>query len=272
MSYKEKVEECANFLKTKTKGKPEIGILAGTGLGDCANSVKKSFEINYSDIPSFPLSTVESHHGKLVFGELNSQNVIIMQGRFHLYEGYTPKDITFPIRVMQSLGVKILIVTNASGGLNLSFKEGDIMVITDHINLTGQNPLTGLNHESWGLRFPDMICAYDKKLSESAYSLGKKIGVGVKKGVYAGLTGPSLETPSEMRYLKVIGGDAVGFSTIHEVICGVHAGMRIVGLSVIANINDPDDPKPATLESVVSVMNKSAPKVDQLISLMIEKI
>lgn len=270
MSYRKEVEECLSLLREKIENTPEIGILAGTGLGDCTNSVKKRFEINYSDIPGFPVSTVESHDGKLVFGELSSQNVVIMQGRFHLYEGYTPKEITFPIRVMQMLGVKTLIVTNASGGLNLSFDEGDIMVITDHLNLTGQNPLTGVNHERWGLRFPDMIGAYNKRLSDSAYSLGKKAGLPVKKGVYAGLPGPSLETPAEMRYLKIIGGDAVGFSTIHEVICGVHAGMKIVGLSVIANINNPDDPLPATMESVVSVMQGSAPKVEKLISLIIE--
>ncbi|MCP3926774.1 MAG: purine-nucleoside phosphorylase [Desulfobacterales bacterium] len=265
-SYKAKVMESALFLKEKTSINPEIGILAGTGLGDCADSVKTDFEIKYDDIPNFPVSTVESHEGKLIFGTLNGKEIIVMQGRFHLYEGYTPLEVTFPVRVMQEMGVGSLIVTNASGGLNLTFNEGDIMIITDHVNLTGSNPLTGQNVDSWGLRFPDMINAYDKKLVDLAFEKGKSLSIQIQKGFYAGLPGPVLETPAEMRYLKTIGCDAVGFSTIHEVITGVHAGMKILGLSVIANINDPENPEPATLESVVSVMQGTAGKVDQLIS------
>jgi purine-nucleoside phosphorylase len=197
---------------------------------------------------------------------------MVMQGRFHLYEGYSALEVVFPIRVMQRLGVKILILTNAAGGMNFSFNAGDIMVIRDHINLTGTNPLIGHNVQSWGVRFPDMTRAYDPQLSVLAEKAGKAEGVMLKKGVYAGLKGPSLETPAEVQFLKTIGADAVGFSTIQEVIAAVHAGMKILGLSTITNINNPDEPTPAAVDDIIAVAEAAAPKLDAIISYVVEHI
>lgn len=271
-TFKQKVNETAAFIKNKIQVLPQTCILTGTGLGEIVNSVEPDAIFDYENIPNFPLATVESHPGKLVFGKLNRQNIAVLKGRFHLYEGYTPLEITLPIRVMKALGVKNLIITNASGGLNLSFNEGDIMVIRDHINLTGANPLSGPNENSWGKRFPDMIHAYDKTLQTYAESTGEKLGVSLQSGVYAGLAGPSLETPAEMKFLKTVGADTVGFSTIQEVIAGVHAGMKILGLSIITNINDPSAPEPATVEGVIQVAKKAAPKLDKIIFAMMEKL
>ena len=268
----QKVTETANFIKKNITQMPQTVIMAGTGLGDITENINIQYSFDYNDIPNFPSATVESHNGRLIFGNLNSRNVVVMQGRFHLYEGYSPVEITFPIRVMQELKVQQLIVTNAAGGLNLSYSEGDIMVIRDHINLTGKNPLVGPNENNWGKRFPDMINAYDEELQESAILSGNKNGISTRKGIYAGLTGPSLETPAEMKFLKTIGADAVGFSTIQEVIAGVHAGMKILGLSVITNINDPEHPVPATVESVIKVAGDAAPKVNRIIFDVLESL
>lgn len=267
-----KTEQAAAFLKTKIKNTPTILIMTGTGLGGLSGSIKPEAVIKYSDIPGFAETTVESHQGELVFGKLKGENVAVMKGRFHLYEGFSPLQITFPIRIMQELGVKTLIITNAAGGINLSFKEGSIMLIDDHINLTGQTPLTGPNNEKWGLRFPDMIQTYDRDLLLSAEQSADGLGINCCKGVYAGLTGPSLETPAEIRYLKTIGADAVGFSTIQEVIAGVHAKMKVLGLSVITNINNPDDPAPATLEGVIETANRTSPLLEKLIEKVVGNI
>lgn len=271
-AYKKNVLETTEFIRKKIQHLPDTCIMTGTGLGNIAESTEISTSFDYETIPNFPVSTIKSHHGNLLFGKLKGKNVVIMQGRFHLYEGYSPLEVTFPIRVMQTLGVKNLIVTNASGGLNLSYKEGDIMVIADHINLTGKSPLTGPNEDSWGLRFPDMIHAYDKNFQKIVQQFAEENRIPIQNGVYAGLPGPSLETPAEMRYLKTIGADTVGFSTIQEVIAAVHAGMRILGLSIITNINDPDHPVPATMEGVIDVANKTAPNVDKLIAAVMEEI
>lgn len=267
-----KTEKAAQFLREKITSLPTILIMAGTGLGSLSDSMTADLIIQYRDIPGFPDTTVESHQGELVFGKMKGQNVAVMKGRFHLYEGYSPLQITFPIRIMQALGVRTLIITNASGGINLSFSEGDIMLIEDHINLTGNNPLTGSNNDKWGLRFPDMIQTYNKELLRSAEQVAGELDIPICKGVYAGLTGPSLETPAEIRYLKTIGADSVGFSTIQEVIASVHAGMKILGLSVITNINNPDDPEPATLEGVIATAGKTAPLLEKLIEKVVEKI
>lgn len=267
-----KTEKAAQFLREKLTSLPTILIMAGTGLGSLSDSMTADLIIQYRDIPGFPDTTVESHQGELVFGKLKGKNVAVMKGRFHLYEGYSPLQITFPIRIMQALGVKVLIITNASGGINLSFSEGDIMLIEDHINLTGRNPLTGPNNDNWGLRFPDMIQTYNKELLRSAKQVAGELDIPVCKGIYAGLTGPSLETPAEIRYLKTIGADSVGFSTTQEVIAGVHAGMKILGLSVITNINNPDDPEPATLEGVITTAGKTAPLLEKLIEKVVGKI
>ncbi|MDH3879772.1 MAG: purine-nucleoside phosphorylase, partial [Desulfobacterales bacterium] len=204
--------------------------------------------------------------------DLNGCPVIAMQGRFHLYEGYHPLEVTFPIRVMQQLGVRILILSNAAGGLNPKFMPGDIMLIADHINLTGTNPLIGPNEDRWGIRFPDMSRAYDKTLIAAAERIAKKAGEHLQKGIYVGLTGPSLETPSEVKFLQTIGAEAVGFSTVQEVIAAVHSGMRVLGLSTITNVHNPDDPVPATVEEIIEVAKGATPLLEMIIIGVIKKI
>jgi len=264
------VDQTVSFLQEHIGSKPEIGILTGTGLGDIATFVDPERCLRYQEIPNFPVSTVESHVGQLIFGTIQSRRVLVFQGRFHLYEGYSPAEVTFPIRVMQQLGIHTLILTNAAGGLNPTFREGDIMLVQDHINLTSQNPLIGPNHEGWGTRFPDMTAAYDPKLLGKAQKISAADGIPVTKGVYAGLAGPSLETPAETRFLRVIGADAVGFSTVMETIAAVHAGMRIVALSIITNLNDPDYPQPTTVESVITVANRTTPTLAKLVKKIVE--
>ncbi len=203
---------------------------------------------------------------------MQGRQIIAMQGRLHLYEGYTPAEVTFPIRVMQVLGVKNLILSNASGGINPLFKAGDIMIIKDHINLTGSNPLIGPNEETWGIRFPDMTQAYDTKLASIAEKAGKDAGIPLQKGVYAGLTGPCLETPAEVRFLRAIGAEAVGFSTVHEVITAVHAGIKVLGLSTITNVHDPDKPVESTIEEIIAVAKESSLKLASIISNVIKNL
>ena len=269
---KDQVVEAAEFIKSRTEKDPEIGLLTGTGLSETAQSLTIVASFEYNEIPHFPVSTVESHLGKLLVGDMHGKRIVAMQGRFHLYEGYSPIEVTFPIRVMQQLGVKILILSNASGGLNPAFNPGDIMIIKDHINLTGSNPLIGQNEESWGIRFPDMSEAYDKSLAAIAEKAGSDAGIDLQKGVYTGLKGPSLETPAEVRFLKTIGTDAVGFSTVQEVIAAVHAKMKVLGLSTITNINDPDSPVPATVEEIIQVARKAVPDLDKIISKVVENV
>jgi purine-nucleoside phosphorylase len=271
-NYLNSAIETAAFLNDRIKEKPEIGLLTGTGLGESAESMSVAASFEYEEIPHFSTSTVESHAGKLLFGIVENKPVVVMQGRFHLYEGYSPTEVTFPIRVMQELGVKTLILTNAAGGLNPSFSTGDIMIIADHINLTGSNPLVGPNDDRWGLRFPDMGNAYDPDLRVLAESAGSSAGIRLHSGVYAGLKGPSLETPAEIRFLRTIGADAVGFSTVQEVIAAVHAGMRVLGLSTITNVHDPDAPVPATVEEIIDVARKAAPKLETIIRNVVENI
>lgn len=270
--YEDQVYEAVRFLEKQIKEPPEIGIITGTGLGDIASSINSAESFAYSKIPNFPVSTVESHAGKLIMGTLSGKPVLVMQGRLHLYEGYSPREVAFPIRVMQMIGIRNLIITNAAGGLNPLFKAGDIMVIRDHINLTGSNPLVGSNNDDWGNRFPDMSRVYDTGLADIARSIGTGMGIDIKQGVYAGLMGPSLETPSENRYLQTIGADAVGFSTIMEVVAAVHSEMKILGLSIITNMNNPDRPEPTTVESVLEVAGKTAPNLTRIIQKVIERI
>ncbi|MBW2605182.1 MAG: purine-nucleoside phosphorylase [Deltaproteobacteria bacterium] len=269
---KHKAVETAKFLKSHIKKSPHIGLMAGTGLGASTRFLDISVSFEYEDIPHFPTSTVESHDGRLLFGDMYGKHIMAMQGRFHLYEGYSPLEVTFPIRVMQELGVKVLILSNAAGGLNPKFTAGDIMIIVDHINLTGSNPLIGPNEESWGIRFPDMNQAYDKELVELAETAGKDEGIPLQKGVYAGLEGPSLETRAEVRFLRTIGADAVGLSTVQEVIAAVHAGIKVLGLSTITNIHDPDNPTPTTVDEVIAVADKAAPKLEAVIQNVVQKI
>lgn len=268
----QQLAKTTDFIRGRIKHAPHIGLLTGTGLGESAESMSIETTIRYQDIPHFPISTVQSHIGRMLSGKMNGCPVIAMQGRFHLYEGYTPLEVTFPIRVMQQLGVKILIVSNAAGGLNPEFNPGDIMLITDHINLTGTNPLIGPNVDSWGIRFPDMTRAYDKTLIAAAERVAKAAGKSLQKGVYAGLTGPSLETPSEVKFLQTIGAEAVGFSTVQEVIAAVHSGMRVLGLSTITNVHNPDDPVPAAVEDIIEVARGATPLLETIMKGVTEKI
>jgi purine-nucleoside phosphorylase len=262
---KQRLAETTDFIKNRIKDAPYIGLLTGTGLGESAESITINTTISYQDIPHFPLPTVQTHIGRMLAGNINACPVIAMQGRFHLYEGYGPLEVTYPIRVMQQLGVKILILTNASGGLNPKFAAGDIMLITDHINLTGANPLIGPNEDSWGVRFPDMTQAYNQKLIAMAASIAGAAGIHLQKGIYAGLTGPSLETPAEVKFLQTIGAEAVGFSTVQEVIVAVHSGMRVLALSTITNVHDPERPVPATVEEIIDVAKRTIPLLETIL-------
>lgn len=267
-----KAAETADFLRKRLADEPRVGLLTGTGLGDSADPMDIASALDYCEIPHFPASTVASHRGRLLFGRMGGKPVMALQGRFHLYEGYSPREVAFPIRVMQELGVRMLVVTNAAGGLNSSFRPGDLMCIADHINLTGENPLVGPNEESWGIRFPDMCAVYDPELIALAGEVGSGWDRPLQKGTYAGLKGPSLETPAEVRFLKIIGTDAVGFSTIQEVIAGVHAGMRILGLSTITNVNDPDHPCPASVEEIIAVAESAAPRLASVMQGVLERV
>jgi purine-nucleoside phosphorylase len=263
---KRQASETARVLRARIPALPRVGILAGTGLGGLGEGLRIEAAFPYADIPHFPVSTVQSHAGRLLFGDMAGTPVAVMQGRFHLYEGYSPAEVTFPIRVMQELGVDRLLVTNAAGGLRPGFRPGDMMVIADHINLTGENPLVGENVEGWGPRFPDMTRAYDRQLIRETLAAAAGLGLSVHTGVYAGLKGPSMETPAETRYLRIIGADAVGFSTVQEVLAAVHAGMSVLGISIITNVNDPDHPEPAALEDIIATATRAAPSLAALLS------
>ncbi|MBU1344625.1 MAG: purine-nucleoside phosphorylase [Proteobacteria bacterium] len=266
------VIETTHFLKQRITDLPSIGFLTGTGLSDTLESLEEANRFEYSQLPNFTVSTVEGHKGRLVFGSIANKQIVMMQGRFHLYEGYSPAQVTFPVRVMQELGVKILIISNAAGGINLNFSPGDIMIISDHINLTGKNPLTGPNEDAWGIRFPDMVQVYDPSLMALTRKAAENIRTPIQTGVYAGLLGPSLETPAETRYLKTIGSDAVGFSSVMEAIAGVHGNMKILGLSLITNINDPDNPAQTTLEAVLKTARGASKTLDRLLCNVIEHL
>ena len=258
--------QAAAFLQSKLTQAPETAIILGTGLGDTVGDLQIDCCVDYGDIPYFPLSTVESHLGRLICGRWANHPVLMMQGRFHLYEGYTSREVTFPVRVLQALGVKTLIITNASGGLNPGFRAGDIMVIKDHINLTGENPLIGPNDDDWGPRFPGMTSAYTCDMSDRMAKVGGRAGIRLQEGVYVGLKGPSLETPAEMRFLKTIGADAVGFSTVMETIAAVHAGMNVIGLSTITNMCLPDALMETSVEEIIATAQGAAPKLELMIS------
>ena len=262
---KQRAVETAAFIKTHLETRPEVALLTGTGLGRSAEAIEVSASLEYRDIPNFPVTTVTSHRGRLLWGRLQGQPILAFQGRFHLYEGYSPLEVTFPLRVLQELGVTTLILSNAAGGLNPAMAAGDLMLITDHINLTGENPLVGPNEDSWGERFPDMSGAYDRQLADLAATAAQNAGIRLHRGVYAGLKGPCLETPAEIRFLRTIGADAVGFSTVQEAIAAVHAGMRVLGLSTITNVHNPDTPAPARVEEIIAVAEAAAPRLESVI-------
>ncbi|MGD9016131.1 MAG: purine-nucleoside phosphorylase [Desulfobacterales bacterium] len=267
---KSMVEAAAAFLAERYPFRPQIGLMTGTGLGEAVDDMSVEAAIPYGDIPHFPISTVESHRGRLLLGRLRGRPIVAMQGRLHLYEGYTPYQVAFPVRLMRSIGVGTLLLTNAAGGLSARLRTGDVMAISDHINLTGETPLLGPNEASWGLRFPDMGRAYDPDLRDRARGVARELGLSLPEGVYAGLKGPSLETPAEVRYLKTIGADAVGFSTVQEVIAGVHSGMVVAGFSIITNVHDPEAPAPATVEDIIEVATDAAPRLRGLIAGLID--
>ncbi|MDP4083798.1 MAG: purine-nucleoside phosphorylase [Bacillota bacterium] len=232
----EKIQNAAQFLKSKYTRKPKLGLILGSGLGVLADEINNPVKIPYSEIPDFPVSTVEGHAGQLVFGQLNTVEVVAMQGRFHYYEGYSFDKVTFPVRVMKELGVEMLIVTNAAGGVNESFSPGDLMLISDHINNMGSNPLMGPNDTRIGVRFPDMSEAYSNRLRVLAKEVASRLNINIKEGVYVGFTGPSYETPAEIKMVRTIGGDAVGMSTVPEVIVARHSGIEVLGISCISNM------------------------------------
>jgi purine-nucleoside phosphorylase len=271
-SFVYKVQECAKFIQERMPVKPVVGMITGTGLSDTLTDLQVNQVFPFAGLPNFPQATVDSHKGCLVQGTLNGRGILVFQGRIHLYEGYSPQLVTFPVRLLQALGVTVLILTNAAGGINLDFNAGDIMLIRDHINLTGKNPLAGPHEESWGLRFPDMTRVYDTDLERLAVGVAVRENIQLNSGVYAGLLGPSLETPAETRFLKNIGADAVGFSTVMEAIAGVHAGMKILGVSLITNINDPDAPEQTTLEAVVGTAAKTSEKLNRIITGVVKQI
>lgn len=266
LSFVDKVQECARFIQERMAVQPVAGMITGTGLSDTLTDLVVHQVFPYAGLPHFPQATVDSHKGCLVQGSLNGRDILVFQGRIHLYEGYSPELVTFPVRLLQALGVPMLILTNAAGGINLDFNAGDIMLIRDHINLTGKNPLVGPNEDSFGLRFPDMTRVYDPDLGRGAVEAAAREHIQLHSGIYAGLLGPSLETPAETRFLKTIGADAVGFSTVMEAIAGVHAGMKILGLSLITNINDPDAPEQTTLEAVVETAAKASEKLNRIVT------
>lgn len=266
------VLDAVQSIRRKTDIKPDIGIILGTGLGDFPNMLTIDSIIPYETIPHFPVSTVQSHKGNLIIGHIAEKNVVVMQGRFHYYEGYTLQEVTFPIRVLKELGVKTLIITNAAGGMNATYEKGDIAVIDDHLNLTGLNPLIGPHDERLGLRFPDMSCPYDPKLKEIMYQAARDEGVALKRGVYYWVMGPCLETPAEYKFMHMSGADLVGMSTVPEVIVAVQCGMRILGLSCVTDLCIPEALQPVDINEIIKTAEEAGPKMDHIIKRFIEKI
>lgn len=267
----EKIKETAGFLRKQVPAIPETAIILGTGLGDLVNHITDKKEIPYQQIPNFPLSTVEGHSGKLIFGKLGKKDVLAMQGRFHFYEGYDMKQVTFPVRVMKELGVKTLFVSNAAGGMNPTFSVGDLMIIRDHINLFPEHPLRGKNFKELGDRFPDMSEAYSKKLIEKALEIARKNNIPVQQGVYVGTSGPTFETPAEYRYFHIIGGDAVGMSTVPEVIVARHGGMDVFAISVITDLGVEGIVEKVSHEEVQKAAAQAQPKMMQIMRELVEQ-
>lgn len=264
--YRLQVEEAVTFLQTRLTNQPEIILVLGTGLGALADHLDHPQTIAYEDIPHFPRSTVASHAGNLIFGQLGGKQVAALQGRFHYYEGYSAKELTFPVRVLSLLGAKTMLVSNAAGGLNPAHAAGSLMVIRDHINLIPDNPLRGENIDAWGVRFPDLSATYDQKLIAQTLACADKLGITrMESGIYVAIPGPSLETPAETRYLRQIGADAVGMSTVPEVIVAKHAGLKVLGISVVSNVNDPDNQQPILLEEIIAQTEQTAAQLVRLI-------
>ena len=265
-----KIQETASFIKERMHTTPETAIILGTGLGSLVNEITDKYELKYEDIPNFPLSTVEGHSGKLIFGKLGNKDIMAMQGRFHYYEGYSMKEVTFPIRVMRELGIKTLFVSNAAGGMSPDFEIGDLMIITDHINTFPEHPLRGKNID-YGPRFPDMSEAYNRSLIAQAKGIAQEKDIRVVEGVYVGVSGPTFETPAEYKYYRTIGGDAVGMSTVPEVIVAKHCGIRVFGMSVITDLGIEGQIVEVTHEEVQEAADKAQPFMTEIMRSLINR-
>lgn len=272
MSMIQKIQEAAAFISKETSIKPQIGLILGSGLGILADLIEQPIVIDYSRIPHFPVSTVEGHAGELVAGTIQGKQVLMMKGRFHAYEGYGAETVSFPVRVMKELGVETLIVTNAAGGINESYQVGDLMVISDHLNLTYRNPLIGPNDSALGVRFPDMSEAYSKRLRKLAHEVAASQSFSLQEGVYVGLLGPNYETPAEIRMLRTLGGDSVGMSTVPEVIVARHAGIEVLGFSCISNMASGILDQPLSHAEVMETTEKVKPKFLKLVLGIIEAL
>jgi purine-nucleoside phosphorylase len=267
----EQVQEAARTVRSHWQGTPSVGLVLGTGLGALAREIETKAAIPYPEIPYFPRSTVESHRGQLVCGSLAGHSVIAMEGRFHLYEGYTPSQVTFPIRVMKEMGCQLLVVSNASGGLNPQFEKGDLIVIEDHINLLGLNPLIGPNDDRLGPRFPDLIEPYDRTLQNLALQVALELNIVAHRGVYVAVTGPNLETRAEYRFLRAIGADVVGMSTVPEVLVAIHAGLKVLGFSIVTDMCLPDALHPVKIEDILAVANQAEAKLRMIVRGVLER-
>ena len=268
----EKINEAAAYLKSQFSEQPHIGIILGTGLGGLVSEIQIEKSLPYETIPHFPLSTVEGHSGRLIVGSIQGVPVVAMQGRFHYYEGYDMKQVTFPVRVMKTAGIETLFVSNASGGLNPEFKVGDIMVINDHINMFGTNPLLGPNMNEFGPRFPDMSESYSKRLMKMAFDIAAKNNISLKQGVYVGTSGPTFETPAEYKMFRVLGGDAVGMSTVPEVIVARHMGMECFGISIITDSGVPGEIGEVSHEEVQKVAAAAEPLMTKVIKELVKAV
>jgi len=271
-AYLQQIAEAYEFIKAKVKSVPQVGIILGTGLGGLVKEIDVSLEIPYQTIPHFPVSTVESHEGKLIFGELGGKQVMAMQGRFHYYEGYTMQQITFPIRIMKKMGINTLLISNASGGMNPLFRKGDLMIIEDHINLLGTNPLIGQNLDKFGPRFPDMSEPYSKRLIALAEKVALENRIKVQKGVFIAVPGPSLETRAEYRFLRATGADVVGMSTVPEVIVANHQSMEVLGISVITDECFPEALEPVNVEEIIRVAAQTEPKLTLIMREVVKRL
>jgi len=264
--------ETMEYIRRYYQGSVEVGIVLGTGLGGLAENIEKEVQLAYNFIPHFPISTVESHFGRLIFGQLGGKKVVAMQGRFHYYEGYTMYQITYPIRIMKLLGAHTLLLSNAAGAVNLTYKLGDLMIIRDHINLLPENPLRGINLDQLGPRFPDMSQPYDRGLIVRARSIAQDLNIPLQEGVYAAVPGPNLETAAEYRYLRIIGADVVGMSTVPECIVANHMGMRVFAMSIVTDIGDPDNLKPVSLEEIITVASEAEPKLTRIFTELVRSL
>ncbi|HPE82132.1 MAG: purine-nucleoside phosphorylase [Aequorivita sp.] len=272
MSTLKYIEEAADYLKQRGFEKPEVGIILGTGLGKLIENVSIEAEVSYNHIPNFPTATVEFHKGKLIYGTLEGKKVVLMQGRFHVYEGYSMRDVTFPVRVMHLLGIKHLLVSNASGAINLNFKKGEIMLIDDHINLQGDSPLAFRGVEKMGTRFVDMSAPYNAEMNQKMEQIASGKNIKLHKGVYASVVGPQLETRAEYRYLKIIGADAVGMSTVPEVIVANHLELAVLAVSILTDECNPDNLQPVDIEEIISMAAKAEPDMIVLFTELIKQL